>query len=70
MNTLSLAYNVLCGIDEYGNGQYTTEGINALCEGLKASSVTSLNVKDNALGGPALKAVQEAAGSKIKLTSI
>ena len=38
----SLANNALCGIDTYGDGSYTAEGINALCEGLKGSAVTSL----------------------------
>ena len=34
--------NQLCGLDYDGNGEYTTEGITKLCEGLKGSSVTSL----------------------------
>ena len=39
----SLAFNLLCGLDsEVGGGTYTTEGITKLCEGLKGSSVTSL----------------------------
>ena len=49
----SLARNALCGVkddrfsdsdsdDEDGNGKYTTEGITALCDGLKGSAVTSL----------------------------
>ena len=38
----SLANNQLCGVDHWGNGTYTTEGINKLCEGLKGSAVTSL----------------------------
>ena len=38
----SLANNALCGVNEYGNGTYTAEGINALCEGLKGSAITSL----------------------------
>ena len=38
----SLASNKLCGLDHWGNGTYTTEGINKLCEGLKGSAVTSL----------------------------
>ena len=41
----SLAGNRLCGVwTEYGRqmGTYTAEGITALCEGLKASAVTSL----------------------------
>ena len=37
-----MAGNLLCGIDEYGRGTYTTEGITKLCEGLKESNVTSL----------------------------
>ena len=46
MNTFSpvcsLAGNLLCGVDQYGRGTYTADGINALCEGLKGSAVTSL----------------------------
>ena len=38
----SLAGNQLCGLDYDGNGTYTTEGIAKLCEGLKGSTVTSL----------------------------
>ena len=38
----SLSDNGICGLDKYGNGTYTAEGINALCEGLKGSAVTSL----------------------------
>ena len=38
----SLAGNQLCGLDQFGRGTYTTEGITKLCEGLKGSAVTSL----------------------------
>ena len=38
----SLGNNTLCGINESGEGTYTTEGIAMLCEGLKGSAVTSL----------------------------
>ena len=38
----SLSFNQLCGLNEYGHGTYTAEGITALCEGLKGSAVTSL----------------------------
>ena len=34
--------NQLCGLDAMGRGTYTAEGINALCEGLKRSGITSL----------------------------
>ena len=37
-----MASNQLCGLDEYGGGTYTSEGIIKLCEGLKGSAVTSL----------------------------
>jgi len=38
-----LAFNELCGLNEYGSGTYTTAGINKLCEGLKGSAVTFLS---------------------------
>ena len=38
----SLSDNAICGINKYGFGTYTAEGITALCEGLKGSAVTSL----------------------------
>ena len=38
----SLAGNQLCGLDYDGNGTYTSEGITKLCEGLRGSTVTSL----------------------------
>ena len=38
----SLDKNALCGIDEYGNGTYTTEGIVVLMEGVKNSKIQSL----------------------------
>ena len=38
----SLEANNLCGLDQYGYGTYTAEGITKLCEGLKGSAVTSL----------------------------
>ena len=34
--------NQLCGVNNYGRGTYTTEGITKLCEALKGSAVTSL----------------------------
>ena len=38
----SLSGNAICGLNEYGDGTYTAEGITALCEGLKGSAATSL----------------------------
>ena len=42
----SLASNQLCGIGVLGGGNFTSEGITKLCEGLKGSSVTSLMCVD------------------------
>ena len=39
----SLGDNQLCGVDSFGHGTYTAEGITKLCEGLKGSAVTSLS---------------------------
>ena len=39
----SLSDNLLCGVNEHGDGKYTTEGINALCTALKGNNtLTSL----------------------------
>ena len=39
----SLADSRLCGVAEYGNGTYTAEGIDALCDALKGNNtLTSL----------------------------
>jgi len=38
----SLDNNALCGVNEYGGGYYTIEGITTLCEGIKQSNIQSL----------------------------
>ena len=38
----SLDGNQLCGVNEFGRGTFTTEGITTLCDGLKQSKVSSL----------------------------
>ena len=37
-----MANTALCGINYWGDGTYTTEGITKLCEALKGSVMTSL----------------------------
>ena len=68
---LNLSNNALCGVHPVGGGIYTTDGINALCEGLQGSTVTSLNVTRNGLNSlfhkKGKKALQAAAGKHIKL---
>merc|ERR1719424_2777585 len=50
LTSLKLANNQLCGLDQFGEGTYTTEGITKLCEALKGSAVTSLDLTNNNLG--------------------
>ena len=46
----SLAKNQICGVDDRGQGTYTVEGINALCDAIKsATTLTSLNLDKNQL---------------------
>ena len=37
-----MAYNKLCGLDQFNLGILNAEGITKLCEALKGSAVTSL----------------------------
>ena len=56
----SLASNALCSVNMFSEGTYTAYGIIKLCEALKGSAVTSLNLTGNAIGvegGSALAAV-------------
>ena len=50
LRSLNLADNELCGVDSDGYGTYTAEGINKLCDGLKGSAVTLLNLQGNYIG--------------------
>ena len=50
---LNISGNELCGVDRYGRGTYTTEGIVAIADALKDNaSVTSVRVS------PELEAVE------------
>jgi hypothetical protein len=51
LKELNLKGNQLCGLDMFGRGIYTAEGITKLCEGLKGSAVTSLDLANNQLCG-------------------
>ena len=47
---VSLDFNYLCGKDQSGLGTYTSEGINKLCEAVKASpTLTSLRCVPHSL---------------------
>ena len=60
----SLAGNALCGVydDDEGElqGTYTADGITALCEGLKGSTVTSLKCAAAISSHPQLLAINSA----------
>ena len=65
LTSLSLANNALCGVNEYGNGTYTIEGIKGLCEALTSSTtLTSLNLQKNGLRPDAKRAMEAAAESR------
>ena len=43
VSQLDLSYNQLCGIDEEGDGTYTSEGIQAIADALRVNgSLTSV----------------------------
>ena len=59
---LNLSGNQLCGIDVFGNGTYTTEGIIALADALKVTaSLTELNLDGYALPIKQLKGTEPVA---------
>ena len=69
---LNLASNKLCGLDYYGRGTYTAEGITALADALGVNgSLTSLDVRFNGLDGEGkdviCKAVEGREGFDLKL---
>ena len=69
---LNLSGNQLCGIDIFGDGTYTAEGITAIADALKVTpSLTRLDVRDNSLGEEGEAALRKAAegrsGFELKL---
>ena len=44
---INLSENALCGIDRYGDGTYTADGIKAIAESISVSpSVTSVSITE------------------------
>ena len=67
----SLNKNALCGIDRFGRGTYTAEGIKAVADALRVSgSLTSLNLKYNDVGAEGAKAIADALRDNGSLTSL
>ena len=60
---MNLAKNELCGLDEDGDGTYTTEGIEAIADALKGNaSLSRLDVSYNKLhkGGNGVQLLRDA----------
>ena len=55
---LDLSGNQLCGLNQWGTGTYTAEGITAIADALKVTaSLTSLSLGDNNLGDDGVEAL-------------
>ena len=70
---LDLSGNQLCGVNEYGQGTYTAEGITAIADALRVNGgLTALNLKSNHLGDEGVSAVCETIQSnkETKLASL
>ena len=52
LTSLNLGHNQLCGLDEYGRGTYTADGITAIADALRVNGVlTTIDLSDNRLCG-------------------
>ena len=52
LTSINLSNNELCGLDFFGHGTYTAEGIKAVADALSVNgSLTSLNLSSNQLCG-------------------
>jgi len=64
----SLDSNQLCGVDGFGDGEFTLDAINAICDALAKSNVQSISIKNNFLNDEARQALQRAAeGRDVKI---
>ena len=62
---------MLCGLDQFGRGTYTAEGITAIANALKVTaSLTSINLSQNDLGVEGTKAISEALKSNKTLKEL
>ena len=65
---LDLSSNQLCGINAYGQGTYTAEGITAIAEALKVTgSLTKLDLRANKLDESAKAALRAVARPALEL---
>ena len=65
-----LSNNQLCGLEEYGGGTYTSEGIMAISDALYVSaSLTKLDVRFNGVSGDGISQLSAAVLSNTKIES-
>ena len=60
LTTLNLAGNQICGLDEYGEGTYTVDGIKALAKALVKAPLTTLDISINQIGDEGAQALAKA----------
>ena len=62
---LDLSRNQLCGVNEYGRGTYTAEGITAIADALRVNgALTMANLLGNKLDAESAKMLAEVAKQK------
>ena len=68
---LDLSSNQLCGINYFGQGTYTAEGITAIAEALKVTgSLTELNLEGNKIGNEGAAAIAKGLSANGSLTKL
>ena len=71
LTSLNLGDNQLCGLDGYGRGTYTADGITAIADALRVNgSLTSLDLSINRLGAEGAAALAPALAANGLLTSL
>ena len=73
LTSLDLSKNQLCGLNKYGNGTYTADGITAIADALRVNGgLTALDLSFNNLNNEGVSAVCEAIQSnkETKLSSL
>ena len=68
---INLSDNALCGIDRFGGGTYTADGIKAIAESISVPpSVTSIDLRANELGPEGAKALAPAIRDSPSMTFV
>ena len=70
LTSLDLRSTQICGLNDYGRGTYTADGVNAIAEALRVSgSLTSLSLYGNQIGAEGGVAIAKALSVNSSLTS-